>query len=344
MSDKSTITDSGNDLFDPDAELQALFQRTALEATSVDIDALRVAADSRSVDQLSKPIQSYFHWRALMSNRSLVTVTIVAILFLLIFSKIPFEHSSGVAWAEVKDKIEKARTIQFVSTEYPPGDRTKARHVTQYMIRGRHLQRIENDDKVSKNSTISIEDAKRGKRVMINPDSKLFIVFKTLVTVKQDSGKDLNLESASKTESEMKSPPEVDFYNHTRKMLLPSENMVKERLPEKTIDGKKLIGFRIVEKFIQGRLIRTMTYWVDPKTKLPIRIEGTFRGNPMADSDVIIVSDFVISDFILDQKLDDSLFSFEPPEGYTVEERRLYSAKSDSDESDSPEPRKQQIE
>jgi hypothetical protein len=52
--------------------------------------------------------------------------------------------------------------------------------------------------------------------------------------------------------------------------------------------------------------------WVDPDTKLPIRIEVEYRStHPMSGQ-----SDWVVSDLIWDAPLDRSLFSTTPPEGY----------------------------
>ena len=229
-----------------------------------------------------------------MSVRNVVAVAVVVCLVLFIFSHGPVDRSSGIAWAEVKDKIEKARTIQFAGTEYPPGEKTNARMVYRVMIRGRYLKRTEMSDKLSKKDTISIVDAKRGKRVIIEPDSKLFTVFKTMGT----------------QEAEIERHPEVDFYKGIREMA----KTAKERLPERIIDGKNVIGFRSVEKIPQARFTMTRTFWVDPKTKLLVRIEYSSRNKdiPLANYDG------VVSDFIFDEKLDDSLFNFDPPDGYTV--------------------------
>ena len=321
MSHKSEMTDSGNCSRDPEADLKALFKRTAPEITSVDVDALRTTADSCSEKQLFRTTRPFFHWRTIMSVRNVVAVSAIACLVLFIFSHTPVDRSAGIAWAEVKDKIEKARTIQFAGTEYPPGEKTNARMVYRVMIRGRYLKRTEVDYKLSKKTRISIVDAKRGKRVIIEPDSKLFTVFKTMVTVDVEIDKEVDLETANKQEAEIERHPEVDFYKGIREM----SKTAKELLPERIIDGKNVVGFRSVEKLFQGRFTMTCTFWIDPKTKLLVRLEYSSRNKdfPLANFDG------VVSDFIFDEKLDDSLFSFDPPDGYTVEEPKLYRAKEE---------------
>ena len=126
-----------------------------------------------------------------MSVRNLVAVAVIAVVILLCV--VPADRSTVFAWADMEDKVEKSRTIQFVLTEYPPNDRTTARNVRRTMIRGRYLKRNEIDDEASKTTRIEIYDAKKGIRVMIHPDAKTFIVFKTLVTVEVERGKPVDL-------------------------------------------------------------------------------------------------------------------------------------------------------
>jgi hypothetical protein len=51
--------------------------------------------------------------------------------------------------------------------------------------------------------------------------------------------------------------------------------------------------------------------WVDPETKLPIRMESLTQDNTKGPQSAIY-------DFAFDQPLDPALFSFDPPEGYKV--------------------------
>jgi outer membrane lipoprotein-sorting protein len=74
-------------------------------------------------------------------------------------------------------------------------------------------------------------------------------------------------------------------------------------------------GFRFVEKVQRkhGTDTSTQDFWVDPATKLPLGIEVTFQStDPMVGQ-----MTSVLSDFILDAPLEQSLFSADPPEGYT---------------------------
>ena len=52
-----------------------------------------------------------------------------------------------------------------------------------------------------------------------------------------------------------------------------------------------------------------MTIWVDPQTRLPVQVEIAGKAGDKRFRSTIC-------DFELDPKLDESLFSLEPPQGY----------------------------
>ncbi len=83
----------------------------------------------------------------------------------------------------------------------------------------------------------------------------------------------------------------------------------REPLGEKVIDGRRVVGFHISSD--RG----DMNLWGDPKTGLPVRIEITsgWDGNMKA----------TMSDFEFNVDMDESLFSLEPPAGYTVENQTM---------------------
>jgi outer membrane lipoprotein-sorting protein len=77
-----------------------------------------------------------------------------------------------------------------------------------------------------------------------------------------------------------------------------------EPLGEREFDGCRAMGFRISVK--DGR---SQDLWGDPKTGLPVRVEMSANNNTKV----------VISDFVFNADMDESLFSVEPPAGYTVD-------------------------
>ena len=157
---------------------------------------------------------------------------------------------------------------------------------------------------------ITILDAQQAVKVLwLFPETKEFRRPTRITTSPKDDS----------TETEKSKPArQVDFYEQVRS--LPSDEAKK--LPDRTIDGKRAIGYRFVWKFvlkngqskttqdIYGQSTTTRDIWVDPSTKLPVRIENTIQGKQIGQT-------MVCSDFIWNAPLDQSLFSMMPPEGYT---------------------------
>lgn len=78
----------------------------------------------------------------------------------------------------------------------------------------------------------------------------------------------------------------------------------QKELGEKVIDGRTAKGYQVVDSGF------VMDLWVDPETGHPVRME---MDSPVAKGEKIILTDFV-----LNPKLDEKLFSLEIPEGYEI--------------------------
>jgi outer membrane lipoprotein-sorting protein len=90
----------------------------------------------------------------------------------------------------------------------------------------------------------------------------------------------------------------------------------RETLGEKLIDGHKVVGYQLTMPD------KVIILWGDPKAGLPIRIEQRFvAAEPekfVAERESKSTSAITMTDFVLNLPLDESLFSLEPPAGYTV--------------------------
>lgn len=84
------------------------------------------------------------------------------------------------------------------------------------------------------------------------------------------------------------------------------KNAKAVRLGVKTIDGRRAEGFRIELGAVE------VTIWANPETRLPVRVEETTSDGPKVR--------IVMTDFQVDVELDESLFSLDVPEGYTVQQ------------------------
>jgi outer membrane lipoprotein-sorting protein len=82
-----------------------------------------------------------------------------------------------------------------------------------------------------------------------------------------------------------------------------------KQLPDREIGGKRMLSFE-VEHAIAGSLREDWTIFADPESKLPQRIESVVK-----DLQGKILTKYVCKDFNY-ERLDESLFSFDPPEGY----------------------------
>ncbi|MHC4403204.1 MAG: hypothetical protein ACYTG0_26380 [Planctomycetota bacterium] len=106
---------------------------------------------------------------------------------------------------------------------------------------------------------------------------------------------------------------ELGILGYYRKLLTDpgyKPQVKREMLGESDIDGRRVVGHRIIKP---GQVTRI---WVDPQSLLPVQIEKKSRMEP--PNEIRIESGFV---FNVD--LDESLFSVEPPAGYTVDRRPM---------------------
>ncbi|MHC4176574.1 MAG: hypothetical protein ACYSWU_03660 [Planctomycetota bacterium] len=97
------------------------------------------------------------------------------------------------------------------------------------------------------------------------------------------------------------------------------------------LEGKQTL----VHRWIDNKRKTTEAIWVDPKSKLPIRIQ-TVYASPQDG-----IKRCVATDFVWNPRVEDSFFSIEPPEGYKVTIERYYQADREASKSsgkDRPQP------
>jgi hypothetical protein len=84
-----------------------------------------------------------------------------------------------------------------------------------------------------------------------------------------------------------------------------------EDLGEKTIDGRKVKGYRCKST---SAMKMAMDIWVDAGSGKPVLVEQTLPEG---------MGKATMTDFVINPKLDDSLFDTRPPEGYKAEKQSL---------------------
>jgi hypothetical protein len=110
------------------------------------------------------------------------------------------------------------------------------------------------------------------------------------------------------------SPP--DLFEMVRRLVREGSSGTgdkAERLGKKEIDGRQTVGFRTVTNMFDrtGGNMVDMSLWADPETARPVRIEIA--------AEIGTGVHMVMNNFHYDVDLDPSLFSLEPPAGYSTQ-------------------------
>ena len=151
-----------------------------------------------------------------------------------------------------------------------------------------------------------IVNAQSGESVTFNHNRKVKTVLKKQVVIDAKTG--------DQTEHAISVPKEADFFARFRQ--IPDD--ATEQLPKQKIEDRDAIGFRSVEQGEDGTWTRT--YWVAPKSKLPIQIVIDFKSKTKG----LMSSRWVQSQFVFDSKIDDELFSAKTPDGYTAKDGTVF--------------------
>jgi len=241
-------------------------------------------------------------WRWIMRS-PVPRVSAAAVLVLAITAVVLWFHGGGTtpAFADFIQPILEAKTAKFkITTEIkgPPGgtvtgevmvlDATRSRQEMEMVISD-----VSNTQKTPKGKMVMIFDWRQGKSLTLDPATKKAIV--------------VSLSNLTKEQV-----AQADTFGWFRSILLDARDkpdVKREPLGEKEIDGRRVVGFRV-----SGRGM-VMSLWGDPKTGLPVRIEATMAVFPGAKT--------TMSDFVFNVEMDESLFSTDPPPGYTVQSEKI---------------------
>jgi outer membrane lipoprotein-sorting protein len=142
---------------------------------------------------------------------------------------------------------------------------------------------------------IAITDLKRGKILLLDSTTKtaMLIDYKRTDDAKKDT---------------------ASMIDELRKLA----DKKGESVGKKQIGDLDAVGFRVEQEGFP------LTVWADPKTKMPVLIEMSVS---LGDREVREK----MSDFQLDPKLDDAVFSLEPPEGYKLRKMEMKEEKPEDD-------------
>ena len=149
-----------------------------------------------------------------------------------------------------------------------------------------------------KMNQVTIVDGQTAKSIMLMP------MLKIAVTMDMKKLREDYLKKSAKL---AKDPP-ADVFEMVRRLVREGSSGTgdkAERLGKKEIDGRQAVGFRINANGMD------MTLWADTETAWPIRIEIVME--------ILDGARVVMNNFRYDVDLDPSLFSLEPPAGYSTQ-------------------------
>lgn len=229
-----------------------------------------------------------FDWRWIM--RPPVSRVAAAVVFALgITGVAAWFHGGGATFAfdDFAAPILKAKTVKckmIIETKGPPARTITSEIMTLGGTRMRQVTGLPDMPKF-----VMIQDSSQGKTLTLDPASKTATVITSTKNRKD------------------KTPESGGLFTLYRLFQLVEEKpgaVEHESLGEKEIDGRKVVGFHISSQ------PHDLILWGDPKTGLLVRVEMT------SGMEVSVKATF--SAFVFNVDLDESLFSLEPPAGYTV--------------------------
>jgi len=202
----------------------------------------------------------------------------------------------SVAWAQVIEKLNDARTLTYRSTERTSGQDSLV--TAKWLFKVPSHMRSE-----SSNGLIMIMDGSPETLLFLEPATKTAF----FPNRKPKPGAKITGTFHADPEFTDRKPDKhkIEFTGFDKLKNIAADQA--EPLGTKQIGGGEAQGFRVQQ---DGE---TLTVWVNPKTSLPLVIEQKFRvGNQEITN--------TFSDFVFDAKLDDSLFSLGLPPGYKLRE------------------------
>lgn len=267
---------------DPEQEAQIaeLFRRTAPRSTSLDFDSLK-----------SEPLA--FLQRIPMAVRITVPVAAIVLVVACVLVWQPAEVDANMTFAEVQQRLEQVKTITYRQKTIPPKQQAEEEpEIEKVFLLAPSTLRYEKPD-----GSYALMDLERARSMYLDRKKKRVTVYEGIATITP----------------EMK---QLNFYELIRNI----QGKAVSELPAKELDGKKLPGFRaereVSHPMMKQKLTVRMNVWVDPKTKLPAKIEELYP-DPVGSDNYRMGT--VMDQFVFNEPLDPELFSFDAPEGFTVE-------------------------
>ncbi len=193
-------------------------------------------------------------------------------------------NGTSAAFGKVVEYLRNAETVSLRVTIEQEGQEPQTMY---YWTLEPNHQRIEMED-----GRIVIVDTYLGESIVLDPAQKKAYLMTTVVSPEYS----------------------LNYYDNIKKDLLENfPNSSEEYIGESEIDGHKVVGIRV------NRDDCEIIIWADVVNFMPVKIEsaGVFRREQYTNQKSRAVT-CTITDIVIGEKLDESLFSLSPPEGFLV--------------------------
>jgi outer membrane lipoprotein-sorting protein len=220
-------------------------------------------------------------WRIIMKS-PITKLAAAAAIIIVVLIGLHQIGGSTPAFAEIIQPFLTARTAAFQMTMQVEGAPTQT--FDCYYSEPIRMRQISKEQ-----DAIVISDLLKGKIISLIPAQKRAFV--------------IELENMP----EDRDQSEFNMFAEIRKHIIEaqeSEDASVEFLGENKINGLTVIGYHVRKPGLD------MTIWADPQTKLPVQITNTT--GPVT---------YTMTDIVFDVELDESLFSLDIPDDYTVHTR-----------------------
>jgi outer membrane lipoprotein-sorting protein len=183
----------------------------------------------------------------------------------------------ATAFAEVAQRLRNAHTLAYRATMESPDLKTPI--TMRLRFKEPSLFRAETDG----GGIITIVDGSQGKQLLLDPAAKTALLLE------------------GKAPEAPRGPAGLGLVEHLRRLTAGDAKPV----------GDKPIGDIQARGYLVKKFETEMTVWVDPRTRIPIRVESSER---IQGKEIRVT----LSDFQIDPEVDDALFRVVPPPGYAL--------------------------
>ncbi len=286
------VREAGDPSISPDPKYAETLRTTILDR----VDTLRTVSHPTEAIRDSEVSSIITKERARKMKRiakfAVAATVLVAVGILMLRTTIG--GSGNIVFADVAKVLDSLRsaTYDFTSEIKNPVDGTTTTTNSKGYFLAPSLERVEMSMSTGSSndttSSIMILDCLAAKAITLLPEQKKAVIIKISMTEPSTGGTS-------------------NMFEMVRRMVREgsaSSGEKIESLGEKAIDGRSVVGFRTHNN------MGDMTFWADPQTARLVRVDiDRFAGSGHA----------VMSNFRYDMELEPSLFSLEPPAGYTVQ-------------------------